>query len=52
MASGPSFDAERVAHYEGKTTVAGEMQCLLLLLLIPCSFGQYCSGAKAACQSH
>lgn len=45
MASGPSFDAERVAHYEGKTTVAGAMQCmlLLLLLLILCSFGQYCN---------
>lgn len=27
MASGPSFDMERVAHYEGKTTAAGRSIC-------------------------
>jgi len=31
LASGPSFDADRVAHYEGKTTAAGEILSQLQL---------------------
>jgi hypothetical protein len=34
LASGPSFDAERVAHYEGKTTPA-----VIIIALVAASGG-------------